>query len=75
MVQVLKEPDREPSCQYWIWVQIGGPPKKPVILFDYSTRRTQEVPTLLLDGYRGYVMTDDYAGSLDAQAGVERLGC
>ena len=76
-VQVLKEPDREPSSQSWMWVQTGGPPDKPVILFDYSTSRAQEVPTRLLDGYRGYVVTDDYAGynALGAQAGVERLGC
>jgi hypothetical protein len=35
------------------------------------------VPTRLLDGHRGYVMTDDYAGynALAAQDGVERLGC
>jgi len=76
-VQVLKEPDREPSSQSWMWVQTGGPPDKPVILFDYSTSRAQEVPARLLDGYRGYVMTDDYAGynALGAQPGVERLGC
>ena len=76
-VQVLKEPDREPSSQSWMWVQTGGPPDNPVILFDYSTSRSQEVPTRLLDGYRGYLMTDDYAGynALGAQAGVERLGC
>ncbi|NMZ11755.1 IS66 family transposase [Pseudomonas proteolytica] len=76
-VQVLKEPDREPSSQSWMWVQTGGPPNKPVILFDYSTSGAQEVPTRLLDGYRGYVMTDDYAGcnALGAQVGVERLGC
>lgn len=76
-VQVLKEPDREPSSQSWMWVQTGGPPDKPVILFDYSTSRAQEVPTRLLNGYRGYVMTDDYAGyhALGAQSGVERLGC
>jgi transposase len=76
-VQVLKEPDRDPSSQSWMWVQTGGPPDKPVILFDYSTSRAQEVPTRLLEGYRGYVMTDDYVGynALAAQAGVERLGC
>ena len=76
-VQVLKEPDREPSRPSWIWVQTGGPPDKPVILFDYSASRAQEVPTLLLDNYRGYVMTDDYAGynALVGQVGVERLGC
>ncbi|WP_426811598.1 IS66 family transposase [Pseudomonas sp. WOUb67] len=76
-VQVLKEPGREPSSQSWMWVQTGGPPERPVILFDYATSRAQEVPTRLLDGYRGYVMTDDYAGynALAAQDGVERLGC
>ncbi|MFD2882809.1 hypothetical protein ACFS4T_06340 [Pseudomonas lini] len=30
---MLKEPDREPSSQSWMWVQTGGPPDKPVILF------------------------------------------
>ncbi len=76
-VQVLKEPGREPSSQSWMWVQTGGPPDRLVILFDYATSRAQEVPTRLLDGYRGYVMTDDYAGynALAAQDGVERLGC
>ena len=76
-VLVLKEPDREPNSQSWMWVQTGGPPDQSVILFDYSTSRAREVPTRLLDGYRGYVMTDDYAGysALGAQAGVERLGC
>ena len=31
----------------------------------------------LLEGYRGYVISDDYAGynALGAQTGVERLGC
>ncbi|AZE67274.1 Mobile element protein [Pseudomonas synxantha] len=43
-------------------MQTGGRPDKPVFLFDYSTSRAQEVPTRLLDGYRGYVMTDDYVG-------------
>ncbi len=76
-VQVLKEPGRNPSSQSWMWVQTGGPPGKPVILFDYSTSRAQEVPLRLLDGYRGYLMTDDYAGynAVAAQEGVERLAC
>lgn len=76
-VQVNKEPDREPSSQSWMWVQTGGPPDKPVILFDYSTSRGQDIPLRLLESYCGYVMTDDYAGynALAAQPGVERMGC
>ena len=76
-LQVLHEPGREPTAHSWMWVQSGGPPDKPVILFDYSTSRAQEVPLRLLDGYRGYLMTDDYAGynAVAAQSGIERLGC
>jgi len=76
-VQVNEEPDREPTNLSWMWVQAGGPPNQSVILFDYSTSRAQEVPSRLLEGYRGYLMTDDYTGynALDAQAGVERLDC
>lgn len=76
-VHVLKELGRESSSQSWMWVQIGRPRDKPVILFDYTSSRAAKVLTLLLDGYRGYVMTDKYAGynTMGAQLGVERLGC
>ena len=76
-LQVLHEPGRDPSAQSWMWVQTGGPPDKPVILFDYSTSRAQDVPLRLLNGYRGYLMTDDYAGynAVAAQDGIERLAC
>lgn len=76
-VQVLKEPDREATSQSWMWVQTGGPPGKPVILFDYSTSRAQEVPSRLLESYCGYLMTDDYAGynAVAVQPGIERMDC
>ncbi|WP_455230120.1 IS66 family transposase [Geopseudomonas aromaticivorans] len=76
-VQVLKEPGREPSSQSWMWVQTGGPPDRPVVLFDYTTSRAQDVPLRLLEDYRGYLMTDDYAGynAVAAQPDIERLGC
>lgn len=76
-LQVLHEPGRDPTAQSWMWVQSGGPPEQPVVLFDYSTSRAQDVPLHLLAGYRGYLMTDDYAGynAVAAQAGIERLAC
>ena len=60
-----------------MWVQASGPPDRQVVLFDYTTSRAQEVPLRLLQGYRGYVMTDDYAGynALALQPGIERLAC
>ncbi len=41
-LQVLHEPGRDPTAQSWMWVQSGGPPDKPVILFDYTASRAQE---------------------------------
>ena len=69
-VQVLKEAGREPSSQSWMWVRTGAPPGHPVVLFDYTTSRAQEVPLHLFDGYRGYLMTDN---GLAARSGIERL--
>jgi len=76
-VQVLKEAGREASSQSWMWVRTGGPPARPVVLFDYTTSRAQEVPLRLLDGFKGYLMTDDYAGynAVAALPGIERLAC
>jgi hypothetical protein len=60
-----------------MWVQASGPPDRKVVLFVYTSSRAQEVPLRLLESYRGYVMTDDYAGynALALQPGVERLAC
>ena len=61
-VQVLNEPGKTAQSKSYLWVQRGGPPDKPVILFDYDPGRGQAVPLRLLDGYKGYLQTDGYAG-------------
>lgn len=65
VVQVLHEPDRpEKSAQNksYMWVRSGGPPGKPVVLFDYDSSRSAAVPLRLLAGYSGALMTDGYEG-------------
>jgi transposase len=39
-VQVLKEDGRAATSQSYMWVQRGGPPEQPVILFHYSSTRS-----------------------------------
>ncbi|NHZ83616.1 IS66 family transposase [Massilia sp. CCM 8695] len=77
VVQVLKEAGRKASSQSYMWVQTGGPPDKPVILYDYDTSRSAEVPLRLLSDYQGYLMTDGYTGynKLAHIKGVEHLVC
>lgn len=76
-VQVLKEEGKSPSSQSYMWVQRGGPPGKPVILFDYDPSRGNGVPVRLLDGFVGYLVCDGYEGYalVGSQEGIILLGC
>jgi transposase len=77
VVQVLKERDRSPTSQSYMWVQTGGPPERPVVVFDYDPSRSGAVPVRLLEGYQGYLMTDGYDGynTLAKAEGIEHLAC
>jgi len=61
-LQVLKEPGKPATSDKWMWVVRGGPPQQPVVLFDYDASRSAEVPLRLLNGFRGILQTDGYAG-------------
>lgn len=76
-VQVLKEPGRAASAQSYMWVQRGGPPGRPVVLFDYDPSRSGQVPLRLLAGWRGYLMTDGYEAynAVVIQEEIDHLAC
>ena len=58
--QVLKEPGRSVQSQSFMWCRRGSPPDEPIILFDYSPSRFQQVPIDLLGDYSGYLQVDAY---------------
>ena len=76
-IKVLKEPDKSPTSDKWMWVMRGGPPDSPVILFDYDPSRGKEVPLRLLEGFEGYLQSDGYAGydAICKKQNIVRLGC
>jgi hypothetical protein len=76
-VQVLKEADRLATSKSYMWVQKGGPPDKPVILFDYDASRAGTVPKELLLGFTGFLQTDGYAGyrSVASNPDIVHVGC
>ena len=76
-VQVLNEPGRTAQSKSYLWVQRGGPPQRPVILFDYDPSRSQAVPQRLLEGFQGYLQTDGYDGYNAAvtQGKLTHVGC
>lgn len=77
VVQVLKEPNRKPTSQSYMWVQTGGPPDKFIVIYDYDSSRSSAVPVRLLHDYRGYMMTDGYSAynKLARTEGITRLAC
>lgn len=76
-VQVLKEPGRAAQSKSYLWVQRGGPPGEPVVLYDYDPSRAGAVPARLLAGYRGYLQTDGYEGyrAVATDPGIVHVGC
>jgi len=76
-VQVLKEDGKAATSDKWMWLIRGGPPGQPVVLFDYDASRSEEVPVRLLEGFKGVLQTDGYAGYNKVCRGddIIRIGC
>lgn len=76
-LQVLKEAGRSAQSQSYLWVQRGGPPAQPMVLYDYDPSRSQLVPKRLLGDYAGFLQTDAYEGyaAVCAANGIAQVGC
>ena len=76
-LQVLKEPGQSPPSKSYLWAQCNGEPSRPIVLFDYDSSRSGEVPRRLLEGFEGILQTDAYAGynGVVREQGLTRLLC
>jgi len=76
-LQVLKEPGRKNTTKSYMWVFCGGNPEKPTVLYRYQPTRSGEAALNFLDGYQGYIQSDDFAGYdyLGKRKGIIHLGC
>jgi len=76
-VQVLKEPGKTAQSKSYLWVQRGGPPDQPVVLYDYDPGRGAGVPKRLLGDFTGYLQTDGYDGynAVVQTNGLTHVGC
>ncbi len=76
-VQVLNEQGKTAQSKSYLWLQKGGPPEQPVVLYDYDPGRGAAVPLRLLDGFKGYLQTDGYAGynAVVTANGLTHVGC
>jgi len=76
-IQVLKEDGRAAQSDSRMWVRRGGPPDKPVILFDYDPSRSGKVAWRLTQDFKGYLQSDGFSGyeAVGKREGVVHVGC
>ena len=70
-VQVNKE-ESPGKCHMWVF-RSGEHEKKQIVIFDYQPSRKGECASRFLDGYRGYFVSDGYAGY--NRAGEDGIRC
>ena len=77
LVQVLKEPGKTAQSKSYLWLQRGGQPDQPVVLYDPDPGRSAGVPKRLLEGFKGYLQTDGYDGynAVVAVNDLTHVGC
>jgi transposase len=61
-LQVLHEPDRPATSKSYLWLYRTGKEGPPIILYDYQETRAGENPKNFLNGFKGYLQVDGYAG-------------
>lgn len=76
-IQVLKQDGKKAQSDKWMWVTRGGPPGQVSVLFDYDPSRAGSVAARLLDGFKGILQVDGYAGyaTVCRDNGITRIGC
>lgn len=74
-VQVLKEPERNPETDSWMWLfRSGEDDLPPIILYHYTETRAKYNAESFLNGFTGYLETDGYQG-YNNLPGIKRCSC
>ena len=75
-LQVLHEPGKKPQSDSYMWLyRTGGDTDRPIVLYEYQPSRGAKHPKEFLNGYKGYLHTDGYAGYHDLGENITVVGC
>ena len=62
-LQVLHEPGKAPQSKSYMWLyRTSGDTDRPIVMYEYQPGRGAVHPKEFLDGFKGYLHTDGYAG-------------
>ena len=77
-VQVMGEEGRSDTQKSYMWLALGGPPNKPVVLYEYRRTHDAKQAKEILSGYSGYLQTDGYKAydtAVKGNSGIIQVGC
>ena len=80
-LQVLHEPGKKPQSESYMWLyrtgglSCDGNVERPIVLYEYQPGRGAKHPTAFLEGFRGYLHTDGYAGYHKLPEEITVVGC
>ena len=76
VLQVLKEPGKTPQSNSYMWLyRTSGDTKEPIILYEYQPDRRAKRPQEFLEGFKGFLHSDGYAGYHCLQKDIIVCGC
>ena len=80
-LQVLHEPGKKPQSESYMWLYrtggfvTDGTEERPIVLYEYQPGRGAKHPAAFLEGFRGYLHTDGYAGYHRLPEEITVVGC
>ena len=75
-LQVLHEPGKEPqSKSYMRLYRTSGDTDNPVVMYEYQSGRGAVHPREFLEGFKGYLHADGYAGYHSLPGGITVADC
>jgi hypothetical protein len=74
--QVLKENGKPAESKSYMWMyRTGCDAENHIVLYDYKSNRRHENPKNFLEGFSGYLHSDEYQAYDNLQSGITVVGC
>lgn len=73
-MQVLDEKGKKPTSKSYMWLYASGAFGPQIFLYEYQPSRASKHPKIFLDGFKGFLQTDGYAG-YNSVDDIIQVGC
>ncbi len=73
-LRVLTKDGKDSNSKSYMWLYKSGSFGKKIVLYEYTPSRSGKNAKKFLEGFKGFLQTDDYSG-YNSVENVTRVGC